>query len=77
MSAEALKALRERPDREQVPRVLLRAIAVLLALTVAMVAWARITGQPPAALPPDLPVVQERTVHLFGEMSGDEPGQAG
>ncbi len=57
-------------DREKVPRILLRAIAVLIIVCVAIVSWARITGQTPAAMPPDIPVVQERVLHIFGEMTG-------
>lgn len=41
-----------RPDRETVPRALLRAIGVLLTLCLIMVAAARITGMEPVASPP-------------------------
>lgn len=57
-------------DKERVPRILLRAIAIMLVATTGMVALARITGTPPAALPPDVPVVEERVIHIFGTMSG-------
>ena len=57
-------------EREKIPRVLLRMIGILLVIVVALVSWARITGQTPAAMPPDNRVIQERTIHLFGEMSG-------
>jgi putative photosynthetic complex assembly protein len=59
-----------REDREKVPRVLLRAIALLLLVVLVLVSFARITGQEPAAMPPDIPIVQERTLHIFGDLSG-------
>lgn len=65
MSAHALPE-----DREKIPRVLLRAIGVLLVVITGMVAYARIMGHEPAAMPPDVPIIQERVVHLFGDMSG-------
>lgn len=69
MQAPALQH-RQHEDREKVPRILLRAIGLLLLVVLALVSWARITGQTPAAMPPDVPIIQERTVHLFGDMSG-------
>ena len=58
-------------DREQIPRVLLRAIGVMLLLITAMVARARFTGMPPAASPPpDSEIVESRTIYLFGDISG-------
>ncbi len=64
------RTARIRQDREMVPRVLLRAVALLLLAVLLMVSWARLTGQTPAAMPPDSKIVQERTLYLFGEMSG-------
>ncbi|MEL7153873.1 MAG: photosynthetic complex assembly protein PuhC [Pseudomonadota bacterium] len=61
---------RHQEDREKVPRVLLRAIGVLLLVVLALVSWARLSGMPPAAMPPDVPIVQDRTIHLFGDLSG-------
>ena len=60
----------QQEDREKVPRVLLRAIGLLLLVVLALVSWARLTGVPPTAMPPDVPIVQERTIHLFGDLSG-------
>ncbi|MEM7056025.1 MAG: photosynthetic complex assembly protein PuhC [Pseudomonadota bacterium] len=58
-------------DREKVPRVLLRAIALLLVITLGMVTWARLTGQPPAAMPPDeSQIIAERKIQLIGEKNG-------
>ena len=68
MSAHAQSLPR---DKEKIPRILLRSIAALLVVTVAMVAWARFNGHTPAAMPPDdSQIVRERVIHLFGEMSG-------
>lgn len=61
---------RQHEDRERVPRLLLRAIAVLLVLVTSLVAWARIAGIPPSAMPPDLPIVQERQIVLYGDTDG-------
>ena len=60
----------QQEDREKVPRVLLRAIGLLLFVVLALVSWARLSGMTPAAMPPDVPVVHERIVHLFGDLSG-------
>lgn len=57
-------------NRELVPRVLLRAVGAMLILVLAMVTWARLTGLPPAALPPEGPVAQERELHIFGDLTG-------
>lgn len=70
----------EQRDKEKIPRILLRAIAFVVVATTAMVAVARITGAPPAALPPDVPIAEQRVIHLFGDMSGaarvlDQHGQ--
>ena len=59
-----------REDRELIPRVLLRAVAILLLLVLSMVTWARITGQPPTAMPPEGPVAQERRLLIFGDITG-------
>jgi putative photosynthetic complex assembly protein len=58
-------------DREKIPRVLLRAIGILLVVVVAMVAWARISGAPLTAMPPgDDQIVEDHTIFLFGDLSG-------
>lgn len=57
-------------DKEKVPRILLRSLGLLLVATTALVAVARWTGMEPAAMPPDVPVVGERVIHLFGDASG-------
>lgn len=59
-----------REDRELVPRILLRAVAILLLLVLGMVTWARVTGLPLAAVPPEGPIAQERQLHIFGDITG-------
>lgn len=59
-------------DREKIPRILLRAIALLLATVLALVSFARFTGMEPAAMPPaNVPVVAERTLIIFGDREGN------
>jgi len=70
MTTRAQPDFRNREDREKVPRILLRAIALMLILVLALVAWARVTGQRPASMPPNVPVVQERQIILFGGTDG-------
>lgn len=57
-------------DRELVPRILLRAVGLLILTVLVMVSWARFTGQTPMAMPEEGLIVQERQLYLFGEMSG-------
>ena len=62
---------RTREDREKIPRILLRAILALVLIVLALVSFARITGMQPAAMPPaDVPIVQERVLHIFGDQEG-------
>lgn len=68
MSTHALTAPE---DREQIPRILLRAVGLFIVLVLAMVTWARVTGLPPTAMPPpDEQIIESHTIYLFGEMSG-------
>lgn len=60
-----------REDREKIPRILLRAIALLLFTVLVLVSFARITGMEPAAMPPDVPVTTERTLIIFGDQEGN------
>lgn len=57
-------------DREKVPMMMLRAIAVILVMVVALVAFARVTGMPPTAIPSQDGVVQDRSVHLIVNRAG-------
>jgi len=60
-----------RGDREKIPRWLLRSIAGLLVAVLMLTAWARITDQPLSAAPPEgVPIVKERYVQIFGDISG-------
>ena len=65
-----IRAARAIEDREMVPRVLLRAVGLLVATTLAITVYARVTGMEPAAMPPESPVAQERGLVIYGDMSG-------
>lgn len=59
----------ERNRRAMIP--LLRAVGMLVFLSVAMVAAARIAGMTPAATPDDsVPVVRERMIQIMGKLDG-------
>lgn len=62
--------LQKTEDRELVPRILLRAVALFVLLVLALVTVARVTGMEPSAMPPDGPIAQQRTLHIFGDISG-------
>lgn len=65
------QTLHRQEDREKIPRVLLRAIGVLLCLVLAMVTWARLAGVEPSAMPPpEDQIVESHTIFLFGGMDG-------
>lgn len=66
----AHEQLRER-DREMIPSVLLRAMLFLVLAVLVIVAFARLTDRPLEATRPEgVPVVQERSLQIFGDMSG-------
>lgn len=59
-------------DRERVPRILLRAIALLLITVLSLVTLARVTGMEPSAMPPaNVPIVKERMVRIYADMNGN------
>lgn len=63
---------RATPDREHVPRILLRAMLALVLITLGLVAFARLTNMEPASkFPDDLPVVAERIVMIHGSITGE------
>jgi putative photosynthetic complex assembly protein len=70
MSTAPLSRPTKPHDKELVPRILLRAIALFILVVLALVSWARLSGVPPTALPDDSQIVYERTIHIFGEMTG-------
>lgn len=60
-----------RRDKEMVPKNLLRAMLALVLACLLIVTYARVTDRPLAAAPPTgVPVVKERQIVLFGDMSG-------
>ncbi len=66
----AHEQLRER-DREMIPSLLLRAMLFLVVAVLVIVAFARLTDRPLEATRPEgVPVVAERSIQIFGDMSG-------
>jgi len=58
-------------DREKIPRILVRAVGIMLVTVLALTAYARITEMPLSATPPaDVPVVAEKTVVITADMTG-------
>jgi putative photosynthetic complex assembly protein len=58
------------PQDEMVPRVMVRAVLVMLAICLGLVTWARVTDRPLESTPPRGPVIAERIVYLSGDTSG-------
>ncbi|MFB9151362.1 photosynthetic complex assembly protein PuhC [Roseovarius ramblicola] len=58
------------PDRDLVPRAMVRAMAALVLTVLALVSYHVHTGRPVIATPPEAEITLERTVFLKGEMSG-------
>ena len=61
------------PDRELVPRVMVRAMLALVLSVLAIVSLAVYSGRPVTSTPPQAEVILERTVFLEGEMSARPP----
>ena len=57
-------------DREMVPRVLVRAMFALMAASVAIVAYAQLSGHPDVGVLKEAPVVESRTVTLVAHGLG-------
>ena len=60
-------------DKEMVPVVLVRAMAILCICVLIIVSYARLTDRPLSAQPPtveDVPIVTERLVQIYGELNG-------
>jgi putative photosynthetic complex assembly protein len=56
-----------RPDaNDMIPPVIIKAMIGLAVATLAMVAWARLSDRPMAAVPPAAEIVRERTFSLIG-----------
>ncbi len=71
LNQQAATATLDRRDREMIPRILVRAMFALMAISLVVVAFARWTGHPPSALPPqDVAVKTERSVQIFAKMDG-------
>ncbi|MGY6412485.1 MAG: photosynthetic complex assembly protein PuhC [Alkalilacustris sp.] len=62
--------LRKR-DREMIPRVLVRAMFLMVLVALGLAAYARLTDRPLVAAPPEgIEVVTERIIVLSGDMAG-------
>lgn len=57
-------------DKEMIPTVLLRAMLALVLAILAIAAFASFTGRELEAMPPNLPIVQEREIIIDADMSG-------
>jgi putative photosynthetic complex assembly protein len=58
-------------DKEMIPRMLLRAMLLMVVCAVALVVFARLTDRPLVAAPPQgIPMVTERIIVLSGDMAG-------
>jgi len=57
-------------DREMIPTLLLRAMAVLVLICFCVAAYASFTDRPLEAMPPDLPIIKERALVIDASMSG-------
>lgn len=66
----AITSQQMREDREMVPRILIRAVGLLLAACLGIAVYARVTDQPLVSQWPEIEVVEEQTVRIFAEMSG-------
>jgi len=69
MNGPATQDLIDR-DKEMIPRVLLRAMLVLVLLCLAIVTFARVTDRPLEAQFPPMPVLEARSLQIHGEMDG-------
>lgn len=58
-------------DKEMVPRILVVAMFALMAASLALVAFARLTDQPLTGVPEASPVVQEVAITLEGSRTAD------
>jgi len=58
--------LRHEDANDMIPSVLIKAMFALAVISLCLVAWARMTGQPVAAVPPASEPVHERAFALIG-----------
>lgn len=57
-------------DKERIPRILLRAMVLLVVASLCLASYARLTGRPLEATPPEGPVADQRLLRIYAEMSG-------
>jgi len=71
LNQQAATATLDKRDREMIPRFLVRAMFALMAVSLIVVAFARWTGHPPSAMPPqDVAIKTQRTLQISAEMNG-------
>lgn len=58
-------------DKEMVPRVLVQAMFTLMIASVALVAYAQWTDRPQVGVLIEAPIVQERSIYLTGDRTGN------
>lgn len=60
-------------DKEMIPMVLIRAMAILCICVLIIVSYARLTDRPLSAMPPSVeqaPIVTERMIRIYGQLDG-------
>ena len=70
MTDTAASRYKTPPDRDLVPRMMVRAMLALVLTVLAIVSFAVYSGRPVTSTPPQAEVILERTVFLEGDMSG-------
>lgn len=57
-------------DREKIPRLLLRAMALMVIVVLMLVTYARVTDRPLEAKPANGPIAAERVLHIIASDGG-------
>ena len=57
-------------DKERIPRILLRAVALMAVASLCLAAYARLSGRPLEATPAEGPIAEQRLLRLYADMSG-------
>ena len=63
----AITSQQMREDREMVPRILIRAVGLLLAACLGIAVYARVTDHPLVSHLPEIEVVEEQTVRIYDD----------
>lgn len=57
-------------DKEKIPRILVRAVGVLMLASLALASYARLTDAPLAAAPQEGPIAEAREIRIYAERTG-------